>query len=194
MSVYRFVGLVVVLLLPCFALWYALGNLTPAPGLWLGQAILTWGLPELVDEVTFSGHELLVMSQFAEANGQVAPLTSGGYQLGFPVNSRTLSYSIPFYTALHFATRMPESSSRYVFALVVLWLFIGLGVVAITLKNLMLTLGDKLFLYGGSFVPPSEVIALSFQFSTLIVPTVVPILLWAWASRDSGLWDTLLRS
>ncbi|MEQ8803823.1 MAG: hypothetical protein RLP45_17445 [Haliea sp.] len=31
-----------------------------------------------------------------------------------------------------------------------------------------------------------------YQFSTLIVPTVAPILLWAWAVRDSPHWQALL--
>ena len=193
MSVYRFAGMVLLLMLPCFALWYALGNLTPAPGLWLGQAILTWALPDVVAEVSFSGHELLVMRQFAEAGNQVVPLKQGEYQLGFPINTRTLTYSIPFYAALHFAARIPDSTNRFVVALGVLWILIALGVVAVGLKNLMLGLGEHLFANGGPLVPPPEAIALLFQFSTLIIPTVAPVLLWAWASRDSGLWDRLLR-
>lgn len=193
MSVYRFVGMVLLLMLPCFALWYALGNLLPAPGLWLGQALLTWMLPEVVDQVSFRGHELLVMSQFAEVGNQVVPLKHGDYQLGFPINTRILTYSIPFYAALHFAARIPDSTSRFVMALMALWVLIALGVIAVALKNLMLGLGDQLFAHAGWMLPPAEGIALLFQFSTLIVPSVSPLLLWAWASRDSGLWDTTLK-
>ncbi|GAB3314134.1 exosortase H-associated membrane protein [Haliea atlantica] len=193
MSVYRFVGLVILLMLPCFALWYALGNLTPAPGLWLGQALLSWSLPGVVDEVVFRGHELLVMTNFGEAAGQVVPLDRGEYQLGYPINTRALTYCIPFYAALHFAARVPQSLSRFVTALFALWALIALGIFAVGLKNLMLGLGDTLFTEALLPLPPPAVIALLFQFFTLIMPTVAPVLLWAWASRDSGLLEGMLR-
>lgn len=192
MSIYRFAGLVLLLMLPCFALWYALGNLTPAPGLWLGQLMLTLGWPDVVHSVTYQGHEFIVMTQFAEAGNKVVPLQQGEYQLGYPLNTRTLTYSIPFYLSLHFATRMPDSMSRLAVAMLVLWALIALGIVAVTLKNLMLGLGSALFDSATLPLPPPSVIALLFQFSTLIVPTVGPVLLWAWLGRDSALWQGLL--
>lgn len=185
MSIYRFAGLVLLLMLPCFALWYALGNLAPAPGLWLGQALLSLGLPNIVDTITFRGHELLVMTQYGEYGGQIVPLTQAEYQLGYPVNTRTLTYSIPFYLSLHFATRMQQGTSRLVIAMFVLWGLIAVAIVAVTLKNLMLGLGDTLFSNAALPLPPAPVIGLLFQFSTLIVPTVAPVLLWAWLGRDS---------
>lgn len=185
MSIYRFAGLVLLLMLPCFALWYALGNLTPAPGLWLGQALLSLGLPNVIEGFSLRGHELMVLTRFGEAGGQIVPLGQGDYQIGYPVNTRTLTYSIPFYLSLHFATRMQQGTHRLMLALFVLWALIALGIVSVSLKNLMLGLGDTLFSNAALPMPPAPVIALMFQFSTLIVPTVAPVLLWAWLARDS---------
>jgi len=43
-------------------------------------------------------------------------------------------------------------------------------------------------------VPGADVIGIAFQFSVLIVPTLLPVLIWAWQSRDTPLLRGLLGS
>ena len=128
-----------------------------------------------------------------EAGQSVVPLDQAEYQLAFPLNTRILSYSIPFYAALHFASRIEGSLERFARGLLVLWLLMFVGVMAVTLKNLMLGLGgDLLWTASTNPLPSANAIALLFQFSTLIVPTVAPIMLWAWSVRESPRWRAIL--
>ena len=193
MTLYRFIGLVLLLMVPFFALWYALGALPSAPALWLTQGLLPWALPEVVQSVSIERHQLLVLTQFGELEGSVVALEHADYQLAFPLNTRILSYSIPFYAALHFASRIEGSLERFARGLLVLWVLMFIGIVSVTLKNLMLGLGDDLLWQATATpLPSANAIALLFQFSTLIVPTVTPVLLWAWSVRDSPRWRAVL--
>ena len=192
MTLYRFIGLVLLLMIPFFGLWYALGALPSAPALWLAQVALPWALPEVVQSVVIDGDELMVFTLFGEVGQQVVPLNQAEYQLAFPSNTRILSYSIPFYAALHFASHLDGSIERFARGLLLLWLLMFIGVIAVTLKNLMLGLGDLLWTASTNPLPSANAIALLFQFSTLIVPTVAPIMLWAWSVRESPHWRAIL--
>jgi hypothetical protein len=193
MTLYRFIGLVLLLMVPFFALWYALGALPSAPALWLAQGLLAWALPEVVQSVVIEGHQLLVLTQFGELGENVVALEYADYQLAFPLNTRVLSYSIPFYAALHFASRIEGSLERFARGLLILWILMFIGIVSVTLKNLMLGLGGNLLWEASATpLPTANAIALLFQFSTLIVPTVAPVLLWAWSVRDSLRWRAVL--
>ena len=192
MTLYRFIGLVLLLMIPFFGLWYALGALPSAPALWLAQVALPWALPEVVQSVVIDGDELMVFTLFGEVGQQVVPLNQAEYQLAFPSNTRILSYSIPFYAALHFASHLDGSIERFARGLLLLWLLMFIGVIAVTLKNLMLGLGDLLWTASTNPLPSANAIALLFQFSTLIVPTVAPIMLWAWSVRESPRWRAIL--
>jgi|TARA_R110002073_G_scaffold84807_1_gene202395 hypothetical protein len=191
-TLYRFIGLVLLLMIPFFGLWYALGALPSAPALWLAQVALPWALPEVVQSVVIDGDELMVFTLFGEVGQQVVPLNQAEYQLAFPSNTRILSYSIPFYAALHFASHLDGSIERFARGLLLLWLLMFIGVIAVTLKNLMLGLGDLLWTASTNPLPSANAIALLFQFSTLIVPTVAPIMLWAWSVRESPHWRAIL--
>jgi hypothetical protein len=190
--VYRFIGLVLLLMIPFFGLWYALGALPSAPALWLAQSTLHWILPDVIQSVVIDQHQLMVFTLFGESGQDIVPLAQADYQLAFPLNTRILSYSIPFYAALHFASRIEGSLERFARGLFVLWLLMFVGTVAVTLKNLMLGLGDAFWHAAPEPFLSANAIALLFQFSTLIVPTVAPVMLWAWSVRDSPRWRFIL--
>ena len=132
---------------------------------------------------------MMVMATLGEVNGRFLPAEEAGYQLGLPVDTRVLTYCIPFYAALHFATPMPGSWERFARALLVLWVLVILGLVSTTLKNFMLTFGERLLSLPQS--PPADVIALAYQFNTLIVPPLAPILLWGLAVRETPVMRSL---
>ena len=133
---------------------------------------------------------MVMASQFGEAGGQIVPLNEAEFQFGFHQETRLLSYSIPFFAALHFATPMQNSLERFARALLVLWVLMVLGLVAVGLKNLMVTLGNVAFDNGA--LPPAPLIGLLYQFSVLIVPTVAPLCLWAWEARSLPAFQALL--
>ena len=91
---------------------------------------------------------------------------------------------------MHFASSIEASFERYARSVLVLWLLMFVGFIAVALKDLMLGVGPVMF--ETSTLPPPAVIGLVYQFSVLIVPTVAPLLLWAWVVRDSPRWRALL--
>ena len=188
----RFFGLVLLLMPVTFVAWYALGSLLAAPAVWLSSLLLENWFPELIASVTLQDTRMMVMATLGEVDGRFLPAIEAGYQLGLPVDTRVLTYCIPFYAALHFATPMPGSWERFARALLVLWLLVILGLVSTTLKNFMLTFGERLVDLPQA--PPADVIALVYQFSTLIVPPLAPILLWGFAVRDTPVMRSLFPS
>ncbi|MFN2288770.1 MAG: exosortase H-associated membrane protein [Chromatocurvus sp.] len=185
----RFFGLVLLLIPVTFVAWYALGSLLAAPAVWLSSLVLENWFPELIASVTLQDTRMMVMATLGEVNGRFLPAEEAGYQLGLPVDTRVLTYCIPFYAALHFATPMPGSWERFARALLVLWVLVILGLVTTTLKNFMLTFGERLLSLPQS--PPADVIALAYQFNTLIVPPLAPILLWGLAVRETPVMRSL---
>lgn len=185
----RFFGLVLLLMPVTFVAWYALGSLLAAPAVWLSSVVLENGFSELIASVTLKDTQMMVMATLGEVDGRILPADEAGYQLGLPVDTRVLTYSIPFYAALHFATPMPGSWERFARALLVLWVLIIVGLISTTLKNFMLTFGDRLLALPQA--PPADMIALVYQFNTLIVPPLAPIMLWGLAVRKTPVMRSL---
>lgn len=186
----RFALTVLALLPACFVAWYFFGAFAAAPAVLIAKPVLTGWLPELIDTVYLQGTDLMVMSTLGEVDGQFMSAAAAGNQLGYPIDTRILSYSLPFFCALFFATPRDGGWSELAWSIIALWLLMAVGLIATALKNLMLGLGTRFL--DSSGVPPSDAIALSYQFSTLMVPTLAPVLLWAYTSRDSDAFRALL--
>ena len=189
-TVRRFFGFVVLLLPTAFIIWHALGSVLAAPVVWVAGELLHWWLPELISEVTLDGTRMVIAAAVGELNGAILPAAEAGNQLAFQLDTRTLTYSIPFYAALHFATPMESTLERFARGLLILWLLVIVGLVCTTLKDLMLALGETFF--ATAPLPPASAIALSYQFSVLMVPPVAPMLLWAFEARNLGLFPQLI--
>jgi len=189
-TVRRFFGFVVLLLPTAFIIWHALGSVLAAPVVWVAGELLQWWLPELISEVTLDGTRMIIAASVGELNGAILPAAEAGNQLAFQLDTRTLTYSIPFYAALHFATPMESTLERFARGLLILWLLVIVGLVCTALKDLMLGLGDTFFEVQG--LPPAAAIALTYQFSVLMVPPVAPVLLWAFEARNLGLFPQLI--
>ena len=189
-SLRKFFGLVLLLLPVTFVAWQVLGSVIAAPVVWLAGLILQWWLPELVSSITLDNTTMLIASVLGELDGKFLPGAEAGNQLAFQVDTRGLTYSIPFYAALHFATPMESSVERFARGLIILWLLVVVGLVSVAIKTMMLGLGSTFFALGA--VPSPDVIALAFQFNSLMVPPIAPLLIWAYESRDVGLFPNLL--
>ena len=174
----------IVLLLPaCFIVWHALASVLAAPAVYAaGELLLLW-LPRLIEGYSLQGTTMVLTTQYGETGGQLVPLAEAEFQIGFNQDTRLLSYSIPFYAALHFASSVDNAMERFGRGLLVLWLLMVVGLIFVSLKNLMVALGEVAFTEG--VLPPPAAIALLYQFSVLMVPTVAPLCLWAWGARNS---------
>lgn len=181
------------LIVPCFAIWTLLSGPIAMPVVGLADMILKAWFPAVVDSLLFQGSDTLLMTQFGELDGRAIPLDQAEYQLGFKINPAVLSYSLPFYATLHFATQKEEYLWDFVMGVMVLYPLILLGLVCLCLKDLMVNLGAAFFEQPGVFVPDGNLIALLYQLNVLIVPTVAPIVLWAWQNRGTRLIRGILN-
>jgi hypothetical protein len=186
----HFLVFVFALLIPCFALWTALSALLAVPAIGFVHTALTNWFPDVVHGLHLQGAEGVLLTEFGESNGRLVSLQEAEYRLGFIVNTRIVSYSIPFYTALHFATPKKEYLGSYLWGLLVLYPIFAFGLLSLCLKELMVNLGAAFLDQPDVFIPDANVIGLLYQLNTLIVPTLAPALLWAWQSRETPLFRT----
>lgn len=189
----QFLILVFALLIPCFGIWWVASALLALPVTGFVNTVLTLWFPDVVQALYTDGSDTLLMTEFGDRDGVLIPLDQAEYRLGFPVDTRLLSYSIPFYSALHFATpRSDGYLNSWVWGVVILYPLFALGMLTICLKQLMTGLGVHFLDQTGVWVPDANLIALSYQLSVLIVPTVAPILLWLWQGRNTVLLKDVL--
>jgi hypothetical protein len=192
----QFLLLVFSLLLPCFALWYFTSDALVMSAIGLGNMILTAWLPDIVETLAPRGAEAILVTRFGELDGRHVTAQQTGEALAFVINTRILSYSIPFYTALHFALARDQIWSRYFSGFVVLYALLVAGLVSLALKDLMVTLGTTFTDHPASAIPHPNIIALLYQLSVLIIPPLAPVVIWVWQNREAPLFGSLsgLRS
>ncbi|MEO0437430.1 MAG: exosortase H-associated membrane protein [Pseudomonadota bacterium] len=178
----RFALAVLALLPICFVGWQLLGSVLAAPAVVASKLVLTSWLPQNIVQVSLQDTDMLVVSTFIPKESED--------NLAYLINTRALSYSIPFYTALHLATRQENSLAVYAWNLLVLWVLLSLGLTATALKDMLVTEAESFLAV--PLVPPADLIALAYQASALLVPTIAPIALWAYATRESELFSALL--
>jgi hypothetical protein len=188
----RFIGAVFLCLLPCFGLWALLSPLLVQPVIGLVHLLLSNWLPDTVAAVQVDVSRALVVTQFDRIGGELVPAQSNGEHLTLQQDTRILSYSLPFYTALHLATHRGNRLGDYGWGILWLYLILLLGVIGVALKDLLLNLGPQFLAQNAPLQPPPTVIALFYQLSVLIMPTLGPVALWAWQARHEPLLRVLL--
>lgn len=174
------------LLVVCFAIWTVLGQAVAMPVVGFVNLFLQWWMPELVESFTAHPEGALLLASYGELNGAILPAAQAGGNVGFIINTMGLSYSLPFYTALYFATPRDSYMAGYFKGCVTLYLLIFIGLVSLALKELMLNLGEVFHNAGVPGLPPNSVIAILFQLNSLIIPTLAPALIWIIQSRDTA--------
>jgi hypothetical protein len=183
----QFLLFVFALLIPSFVLWTLVSASLAVPAIGLVNMMLTAWFPDVVQGLYADGVEALLMTEFGELNGKLVSLKEAEYRLGFKVNTGILSYSLPFYTALHFATEKQVYLEKYLGGLLILYMLFVFGLLCLCLKELMVNLGTVFLDQPGTFVPHANVIAVLYQFNVLVVPTLAPVVLWAWQARHTPL-------
>ena len=181
--------LTVILMPITFGIWYAAGTLFAAPAVWLCDFLLSSAYPNIVEAVGLQGAEVLVRTQFGEDGGVVMAAADAGNQIALEINTRLVSYSIAFYAALLMASNLKDAIYKFCIGLFWLWLIMAFGLASILGKDLLLMVGAPFLNAPG--VPPTDLIALTYQFNVLLMPTLAPICLWFWQLRGSPLWEAL---
>jgi hypothetical protein len=172
-----------------FALWYAAGSLLVGPAAWMAGAVLSGLYSSLIASAGLSDTLFVVSAEFGSLNGTIVSAQQAGNELVFEINTRLVSYSIPFYAALLWSSKLSTAMNRFALGLFVLWIAMAIGLIVIAMKELMLAVGTPFLEATG--VPPAPLIALSYQFSVLVAPTLMPVLLWLIQLRGTPLWVSL---
>ncbi|MDG2460420.1 MAG: hypothetical protein P8M73_06025 [Luminiphilus sp.] len=174
-----------------FGIWYAAGILFSAPAVWLCDFALTGLYPTLIESVRLNGADMVTKLTIGEANGQLIAATEAGNQIALKVNTRVVSYSIAFYAALLIASNLEQSVYKFCIGLFWLWLLMAFGLASILGKDLLLMMGAAFLNATG--IASGNLLALTYQFNVLLMPTLAPVCLWAWQLRGSPLWSELSR-
>jgi hypothetical protein len=172
-----------------FGVWYAAGTLFAAPAVWLCDFLLSSAYPNIVEAVGLRGVEVLVRTQFGVDGGVIMAAADAGNRIALEINTRLVSYSIAFYAALLMASNLKDAIYKFCFGLFWLWLIMTFGLASILGKDLLLMVGAPFLNAPG--VPPADLIALTYQFNVLLMPTLAPVCLWFWQLRGSPLWEAL---
>lgn len=188
----QFLLYVFILLVPCFVLWGATSGTLQLPAIGLVHLALTHWFPDIVHGLFADGANALLMTEFGEKDGQPVALAEASHRLGFRVNPRILTYSLPFYTALYFATPRERYLANYLWGLVILYTLATFGLLWLCQKQLMVNLGSVFLEQSGVPVPGSNLIGILYQLNVLLVPTLAPAMLWLWQSKDSPLLSDML--
>ena len=158
-----------------FGLWYAAGSLFAAPAVWLCDVLLSYLYPSLIDTAGLQGADMQLVTQFGESGGQLLTAKEAGNQIALEINTLLVSYSIAFYGALLMAANVQNSLYKFSLGLFWLWLVMAVGLASIAGKELLLLIGGPFL--STSLVPPADVIALTYQFNVLLMPTLPPAFL-----------------
>jgi hypothetical protein len=173
----RFILTVLVWLPVTFAAWYLV---SPAL-MWAVKvlcAIAVAPLGDLVNAVEQVGSTLhfvtsLKPGQAAAARGVVT----------VSVDGLLYSFGMPMFAALTLAARQPARWRILALGIAALLPFVVFGVVADFLKNVAITSGPLVASQAGFSALQREMIAFAYQFGTLILPTVVPAVVWVVTHR-----------
>ena len=174
-SVRRFFLFSLVFLPLCFYIWHVLAPAIAIPIGWIVEKIATTFWPDLFSIIELSKAQLYVEMSVGEKEGNILPASIVGNRLGFYVETRLMTFSLPFYSALLLAIPNGSFNRHYVLGLIFILIFCIAGSVGFCLKESLILLGPDLF--EDSVFLPIELIVFFYQFSILIFPTLGPVLI-----------------
>lgn len=181
----RFVVVVLAWLPLCFAVWYFTAPLLSLPIHWLALLVTKIGLSDIITDIEKSGNLFSFVTNLRPASATT--FTAGKAAVVVDVRALVYTYGLPLFAALSLAATGMKDGVRLakVMALgyLILLPFQTWGVVADALKSLAITMGPAIASQTGFSPFQREVIAFAYQFGTLILPTVIPAIVWVLTQR-----------
>lgn len=178
-------GLVALLWLPLsFFLWFQYGSPLSWPVVQMARLALTGGWPQIFADVALNGRLMDVVTRIyieqAAADGR-----RGIGELIFSLNPMIYGYSLPLFFGLAMATPLRTRTRllQVLIAFCVFWIAQAFGVVSETFKLLAFSsiqASNEAFAGTGL---SHTLVALCYQFGYLILPAVLPVVLWLGMNR-----------
>lgn len=161
-----------------FAVWYFAAPLLLWPVALLTGAVARLGFADLVETVQQTGAVFAFVTTLRPGATAVA-----GGAVTVEVNALLYAFGLPLFAALTLAAAEPRRWRTLLLGYVILLPVVAWGVLADFLKNVAITAGPLIASQTGFSAPQREVIAFAFQFGSLILPTVVPAIVWVVTHR-----------
>ena len=181
----RFIVTVLAWLPVAFALWYFTAPLLTLPMHWLSLAVAKLAFGDLIVDVEKNGTVFAFVTNLRPASAT----TFSASQATVVVDSKALiyTYGLPLFAALALAGTGFRDGTRLAKVLGIGYLsllpFQTWGIVADALKQVAITMGPGIASQTGFSSFQREVIAFAYQFGTLILPTVIPAVVWVLTHR-----------
>lgn len=185
-SIRSFMASVVVWLPIMFFCWYSLAVLLTLPLHLALDALLPWIFPQVVEVIEQNGHLLDVVTRFSlPATAGFSPPAGQVGLLVFTVNPLVYGYGLPLYGALLLAAPGTEGEKwrNAMVGFLALYAVQFWGVFFEMLKTLLFGLGPEATAEMAFSALSLELVAWTYQFGYLILPTVSPLMLWLWLHR-----------
>lgn len=184
-SLGKFVLRTLLWLPPCFAAWYFGAQYHAAVAGRVARVLVDQIKPGLVSALEQSGFDLVFVTTI-----EVHPTPDQTAVLLPEVNPLLYSYGLAFFVALMLAAR--AKWWKILAGAALLLPFQSWGIAFDFLAQVGVRLGPEVSAQAGLLGWRSEAIALGYQIGSLLLPTVVPIMLWGVLSRP--FLDEALRS
>jgi hypothetical protein len=169
-----------------FFIWYYFASVLTVPVAFLVRLFLTNLWPSWIEGIEQHGHLLEVTTSITLSINIAVP--DGAEALfAFDVNPLIYGYGLPFLMALTFA--VPNTVSSKLRQVSLAWLLVLLPVqtfcvMTLILKVLIFQTEPSISFQIASSDWSREAIALAFQFGSLILPPVTPLLIWIFLNQN----------
>jgi hypothetical protein len=173
----RFVVAALAWLPVTFALWYLCAALLLWPVQLAATLLARGAFGDLVQAVEASGPTLTFVTTLRPGSGQAQGLIS------VDVNMLLYAFGLPLFAALTLAARDTGWWRTLAMGYGAILPFVVWGVLADFLKNVAITASPLVASQAGFSSWQREVIAFAYQFGSLILPAVVPVVVWVLTHR-----------
>jgi len=161
-----------------FAVWYFAAPLLLWPAKLLIDVIARLWFADIIRAVEQTGAIVTFVTTLKPGQATAA---SGA--VAIDVNALLYSFGLPLYAALVLAAREPHWPRNLAIGYAVILPFVAWGVLADFLKTVAIAAGPLVASQTGFSAWQREVIAFAYQFGSLILPTVVPAIVWVITHR-----------
>jgi len=155
-----------------FALWYLAAPVLMWPVVLLLHGVAAVAFRDLVSSVD----QTMGIVTFGTLLHPGHALTRG--QVAVDVNLLLYSYGMPLLAALTVAARERAWKGKLALGYVAMLPFVTCGALADFLKNVSITAAPSVAAQAGFSAVQREAIVFAYQFGSLILPPVVPAILW----------------
>ena len=171
------------------AAWYYLSIVTTMPLATLVDLLMTHLFPEAIAQVTQKGNALLVATQALpqQAAASADPRSiAPAVELVFTINPLIYGWCVPLYTALILASPGTEGQLwvRWLLGMLILLPVQLWGIGFDIAKTVLFDLGPETSARLGFSAWQSNLVALGYQFGSLMLPAVAPLAIWIGQYRE----------